>query len=295
VVEKSSGPPNNSGSGSDGDDASALTLHEAADELGVHYMTMYRYVRLGLVPAAKSGGSWLVARTDLEAFVAPSQQATKRGEAPWSERLESRMVAGDLGGGGSVVEACLASGAEPEGVYADVLAPALASIGEKWANGELGIDEEHLASAVAARIIGRMSSRFMRRGRTRGTVITAMPSGERHGLGLAMMADVVRGAGYSVLDLGPDTPASSLVTAMERSTDLVAVCLSAVYSDVLPRLQEMIEAVRDAGAGRVAIIVGGHAIDDGDHAVALGADAYAQSINDVAELLSSVSPSSASA
>jgi methanogenic corrinoid protein MtbC1 len=110
-----------------------------------------------------------------------------------------------------------------------------------------------------------------------------------------MMADVVRGAGYSVLDLGPDTPASSLVTAMERSTDLVAVCLSAVYSDVLPRLQEMIEAVRDAGAGRVAIIVGGHAIDDDDHAVALGADAYAQSINDVAELLSSVSPSSASA
>ena len=37
-----------------GDD---LTLHEAADVLGVHYMTAYRYVRLGLLPAAKAGGT----------------------------------------------------------------------------------------------------------------------------------------------------------------------------------------------------------------------------------------------
>ncbi|MCU1344909.1 MAG: hypothetical protein JWL70_1175, partial [Acidimicrobiia bacterium] len=32
---------------------SELTLHEAADALGVHYMTVYRYVRLGLLPARK--------------------------------------------------------------------------------------------------------------------------------------------------------------------------------------------------------------------------------------------------
>jgi excisionase family DNA binding protein len=35
-----------------------LTLHEAADLLGVHYMTAYRYVRLGLLHASKAGVSW---------------------------------------------------------------------------------------------------------------------------------------------------------------------------------------------------------------------------------------------
>ena len=39
-----------------------LTLQEAADELGVHYMTAYRYVRLGVMEASKSGGVWQVQR-----------------------------------------------------------------------------------------------------------------------------------------------------------------------------------------------------------------------------------------
>jgi MerR family transcriptional regulator, light-induced transcriptional regulator len=74
----------------------SLSLQAAADRLGVHYMTMYRYVRLGLLPARKVSGSWQVDPADLEAFVAPSQTPTARGEAPWAERLESRMVAGDV-------------------------------------------------------------------------------------------------------------------------------------------------------------------------------------------------------
>ena len=40
-----------------------LTLHEAAEELGVHYMSAYRYVRLGLLDAAKRGGVWKVERS----------------------------------------------------------------------------------------------------------------------------------------------------------------------------------------------------------------------------------------
>ena len=45
-----------------------LTLQEAADELGVHYMTVYRYVRLGLMEASKSGGVWQVQRSAVDRF-----------------------------------------------------------------------------------------------------------------------------------------------------------------------------------------------------------------------------------
>src|SRR5690606_17133972 len=48
-----------------------FTLREAADHLGVHYMTMYRYVRLGLIPAVKTAGSWRVTAVDLESFARP--------------------------------------------------------------------------------------------------------------------------------------------------------------------------------------------------------------------------------
>lgn len=262
-----------------------LSLQEAADLLDVHYMTMYRYVRLGLLPAHKVGGSWQVGIEDLEAFAAPSRERTARGEAPWAERLEARMVAGDLAGAWSVVEAALASGNSPQEIYTNLLTPALSSIGARWADGELGIDEEHLASAVASRIIGRMSSRFTRRGRTKGTVLVAMPSGERHGFALAMIADVLRGAGYSVLDLGADTPGSSLLTAARRTEDLVAICLSVVYEDVLPHLRETIEMVRGELGASVPIVVGGRAIESFEQARSLGADGWAAGLDDVVGLI----------
>ncbi len=265
-----------------------LSLQEAADRLGVHYMTMYRYVRLGLLPAKKVGGSWRVATADLDEFITPSDAPVAKGDAPWAERLEARMVAGDVTGAWAVVEAALASGSTPARIYVEVLAPALASVGERWASGEIGIDDEHLASAVASRIIGRLGPRFNRRGRPRGTVVAAMPSGERHGFGLAMLTDVLRGESYSVLDLGPDTPAQSLVSAMKKVDDLEAVCLSVAYTDALPRLIATIEEVRSVFGTDIPIVIGGRAIESLEHAISLGADGWVERATDVGELIAQI-------
>ena len=56
-----------------------LTLQEAADELGVHYMTAYRYVRLGVMEASKSGGVWQVQRSALEQFRANAKTSSVSG------------------------------------------------------------------------------------------------------------------------------------------------------------------------------------------------------------------------
>lgn len=269
---------------SSADSEEDLTLQGAADRLGVHYMTAYRYVRLGLLPAHKAGGTWRVTVADLDEFASPSQQPIHKGEAPWSQRLEARMVSGDTNGAWAVVEAALTSGLGPSRVYTQVLAPAMTSIGERWAAGELDIDDEHIASSIAARLIGRLGSKFNRRGRPKGTVVAAAPSGERHGLGLAMVTDILRGEGYGVLDLGPDTPAGSLVAAMEKVDDVAAVVMSVVYTDALPELKEMIDAVRDAH-GAIPIIVGGRAITSAEQANELGADGWSSDPAEAAGLV----------
>jgi excisionase family DNA binding protein len=255
-------------------DQTTISLHDAADRLGVHYMTIYRYVRLGLLPAHKEGGSWRVDEADLDAFTQPSVSPPERRDAPWSERLEARMIAGDVSGSWSVIEAALASGADPQDIYLDVLAPALASIGDKWVAGDISIGDEHLASAVASRIIGRLGPRFARRGRPRGTVVTAMPPGERHGFGLSMLADVLRGAGFDVLDLGPDTPTASLLGAIAKTERLHAICISVVFDDALLAAEEMVRTVK-AIVGDVPVLAGGRAVVDADHALSLGADGWA--------------------
>lgn len=266
------------------DNAREMTLHEAAEALEVHYMTVYRYVRLGLLEAHKAGKQWRVTQDALDRFVERSDSRGPESDAPWAERLESRMVAGDANGAWSVVEAALSAGHSPADVYADYLAPALRSIGDKWQSGELAVHDEHLASSVAARLIGRLGPRFSRRGRPRGTVITAMPPGDDHGLSSAMIADIVRSAGYSVLDLGANTPVDSLETTAARTDDLVAVCLSVVYDAALGDLSAMIDAVRRVSPG-TPVFVGGRAISDAAEAVSFGADGWAGSLGEVASLI----------
>ncbi len=261
-----------------------LSLNEAATRLGVHYMTAYRYVRLGLLPAAKVKGVWQVRSEDVEDFRTPASSSAEGG-APWAERLEARMLAGDVGGAWSVVEAALASGADPAEIYVDVLAPALESVGSGWEEGSLDIEDEHIASSVASRIIGRLGPRFTRRGRPRGSIVTAAPAGERHGFGLAMLADILRGEGFDVLDLGPDTPDSALVATLERMEAPDAICISIATDAGRGAAGEMIRAVRVCSPGTL-VVAGGRGVPDESVARDMGADGWARDPRAVIDLIS---------
>jgi excisionase family DNA binding protein len=269
-----------------------LTLQEAAEELGVHYMTAYRYVRLGLLPANKVGGTWRVARADLDLFrdgapMGPQSDGGSRRRAPWADRLEARLLAGDSRGAWGVVEAALAAGAELDEVYLEVVSPAMAAIGERWEQGQLDIFVEHRATGIVMRLIGRLGPRFVRRGRTRGAVIIGAPSGESHALPVAIVSDLLRQHGWEVSDLGPDVPAESFVRAMQITPDVVAVGVSVTNSDHLEAARESLEALRRADPG-VLLVVGGRAVRDDDHARELGADAAVQGARSLTDLLESI-------
>jgi excisionase family DNA binding protein len=262
-----------------------LSLHEAAERLGVHYMTVYRRVRLGMLPARKIDGTWLVDPADLEATTSPRRgrrrQATGQPRAAiWQERLQARMLDGDVAGSWRLIEAAMASGLEPGDIYVQVLAPSLHAIGAGWRTSAVSVDQEHLASSVAATIIGRLGPRFVRPGRKKGVVIVAMPPGERHGLGVAMLADILTGAGYTVLNLGPDTPTLSLVAAMRDAGPLAAVVVSVVDPDRRAAAGRLLVAARRE---RPAIprLVGGNAVPDLQAAIELGADGWVADPSDL--------------
>lgn len=272
-----------------------LTLQEAADELGVHYMTAYRYVRLGVMEASKSGGVWQVQRSSVERFredarnaaasIGPSGKGGARNRrAPWASRLESRLIAGDAPGSWNVIEAAMAAGAELDEIYLEVLTPAMVSIGERWAAGELDVSIEHRATGIAMRIVGRIGPRFSRRGRARGVVALGAPAGEFHALPVAMLGDLLRLRGWDVSDFGVDVPPESIAHVVRENPELVAVGLSVMSSDNLDALADACAAARSADPD-LLVVVGGHAIVDDDQARTLGADARAASGDDLHELL----------
>jgi methanogenic corrinoid protein MtbC1 len=158
-------------------------------------------------------------------------------------------------------------------VYLDVITPAMRAIGDQWECGEIDVAVEHRASGIASRLVGRLGPRCVRRGRPRGTVILGCVAGERHALGVAVLADLLRLEGWAVSDLGADTPHESFALAASSDDDVVAVGISVTHADHLDSCAEACRHLRAAGIV-APILVGGQAIADSDVIPDLGADAY---------------------
>jgi excisionase family DNA binding protein len=256
-----------------------IDLQQAAERLGVHYMTAYRYVRLGRLPATKVAGQWTVPVAALAALatgrdVGPA--GGRRGRPRLDvhrSRLLDRLLAGDEAGAWSVVEAARASGVEPVALHLDLLAPVLRSVGDRWAIGELTVGDEHKASAVATRLVGRLGPLMARPGRRRGRVVVGAAPGDAHGLPASILANVLRGAQYEVVELGASTPAGSFVEALGEGDAPLAACVSASVSGHDAALRRVVDALHRVSA--VPVLVGGAAVAGPAHARDLGADGTA--------------------
>jgi len=266
-----------------------LSLHEVAEILDVHYMTAYRYVRLGILPAQRQGRSWRIRRDDLDDFMVKGETGTQRGKADWADRFFNRILAADEAGAWGVLEAALSSGMAIPEAYPTLLSPAMRRIGELWSTGEIDVATEHAASEVASRIVARLGPRLARRGVRRGTVVLGSTATELHSLPLAMATDLFRASQFEAIDLGAYLPPDSFAAFVAETDDLVAVGVGVTTPGQEDALGETLAAIR--GVTDVPIVVGGNGVDEAA-ALELGADGWAQTGEGAVELVEALlSPS----
>lgn len=136
----------------------------------------------------------------------------------------------------------------------EVALPLVREIGERWANGRMGIAREHLASGVLRSLLGSAlqptATSLLGPG-----IVFATPTGERHELGLLMAALTAVGAGANPLYLGTELPVDELLGAVE-DTDAAALALSLV---TVPSAQaaRSVSALREGLASEVHLWLGG--------------------------------------
>jgi len=250
-------------------DAELLTLQEAADRLRVHYMTAYRWVRRGELPAFKAGGRLRVRAGDLGRFLSEREvdialPAPEPGRTDWPthvDRLTGLLLQGAGVEAGGLVRKVVADGAPVGEVYINLLAPALHRVGAEWAAGRITVAHEHRATAIAAGIMARLSDSFRRRGPRRGVAVTLSLPGDQHGLGSAMVADFLRAGGYDVHHLGAGIELSDLRAFLEVvPVDVVAISITTVHGDPGP-LRALVERVR-ADSPDVVVVIGGQGATD---------------------------------
>ena len=227
-----------------------IDLQTAALELGVHYQTAYRWVRSGRLAAELVDGRYMVSRGDL-AEAAAARFAPKAPAPPSQRRVDRQagtilqaLLDGDEAGARAGCTKLLDDGLDPIGLIEHVISPALREIGRAWHVGEIDIWVEHRASAIVERVLGDASPNP--RGRRRGTVVVAAVAGDRHGLPTTMATIALRGANWTVHQLGADTPTDTLLSFLE-SNDVDLVVLSNANTALAAVVAEVAAAVEATG------------------------------------------------
>lgn len=163
----------------------------------------------------------------------------------------------------AALEAVRSGGCSVDELYRFVLGPLLADIGAGWQAGRTAVWQEHFATATVRTIVEGLyleTAKEAEQTERLGTrVLLACPPGEQHDLGMRMVADRMRIAGWETYFLGADTPVPEIVEAARAlEVDLVAISAATHYSRVL--LREVIDALKRELPG-VRIGVGGPAFD----------------------------------
>lgn len=252
-----------------GGSSSQLSLNAAAEELGVHYMTAYRYVRTGRLLATKQRGQWWVDEVELASFGArgaPGSGAKTAGSSKipggavsrhrYATQLRRRAVVGDDAGAWAVITEAMASGASASQVHIDIITPALDQVGALWADGELSVAHEHQATAVVQRLLGRMTPMFRHAGRTRATVVLGAVAGDDHALPAALMGDLLHDRNFNVVNLGANSPTEAFLEVVAGADGPIAVGLIAVVEHAEEAMRITAEALLDEYPGLDVVIAG---------------------------------------
>ena len=225
-----------------------MNLQTAADRLGVHYQTAYRWVRDGTLRAVKFGTSYEIDEADVSRLIiqraqptAPPDVVRVRDWSASSDRLRSCLLRGDELAARQIVEQYDERGVGAIELVQRLIGPAMRSIGEAWQIGSVTIAQEHRATAICERMLARISHHP--RGRPRGTAVVTTAPGDDHEIVSSMAALALRADHWRVHHLGTAVPEPDLLAlCRDVDADIVVVSAAMTASPAVLSMQRVLAA-----------------------------------------------------
>lgn len=159
------------------------------------------------------------------------------------DALVECLVAGRQIDADALMDAWLARGSSYEDIATHGIQAALYRIGELWAEGRASVAQEHLATAMAQRLLVRALDSAPFAAPREESVVIACVQGNHHALGARMIADAFTIAGWNVRYLGADVPTEDLVYQVATwRPDVVGLSVAmpehtAVAAEAIARIQ----------------------------------------------------------
>ena len=166
----------------------------------------------------------------------------------------------------------------------ELLAEVQRKVGELWQHNELTVADEHAATAITDLALAAACLEAGRRPHApEGTVVVGCAEEEWHVMPARMFAEQLRAAGWDIVFLGASTPAEHLqrFVAAEQPAAVAVSCTVPVH------LHGARRAISASHAAGVPVLAGGAAFGSApDRAAAIGADAWASTLDGAAAALS---------
>ncbi|MFW5867380.1 MAG: cobalamin B12-binding domain-containing protein [Armatimonadota bacterium] len=205
------------------------------------------------------------------------------------QALADAVINGQKDEAEKLTQEAIDEGVKPSTIINDGLIAGMSVVGEKFKNNEFYVPEVLIAARAMQSAMGHVKP-LLTEGEmeAKGKVAIGTVKGDLHDIGKNLVAMMLEGGGYEVVDLEVDvSPEQFVAAASEQGCNVVA--LSALLTTTMPSMKDTVDALVEAGLKeQVKVVIGGAPVTQ-SYAEEIGADGYApdaaSAVDKVAELL----------
>ncbi len=187
--------------------------------------------------------------------------------------LAEAIIKGDQNTAVDITKAALDEGTPAKSVLEEGLIAGMDVIGERFKKNEVYIPEVLIAARAMKSSMEILEPELVKAGvKPIGKFVVGTAQGDLHDIGKNLVAMMLKGAGFEVVDLGVDISPDKFVE-QARDSDTQLIGISALLTTTMPSMEKTINALKEAGVS-VKVIIGGAPVTQG-YADKIGADGYA--------------------
>lgn len=189
-------------------------------------------------------------------------------------KLFDAVLNGDQKAAVAVTQEALAEGRDPMELITQYMVPAMDEVGRRFECEEYFVPELLLSARAMKGSLELLRPLLAASGAEPvGRVVIGTVKGDLHDIGKNLVASMLEGGGFEVIDLGADVAPERFIEAV-REKNARIVALSALLTVTMPSMRKTIEALKEAGVReQVKVMVGGAPVTP-QFAEEIGADGY---------------------
>lgn len=193
--------------------------------------------------------------------------------------LYEAIVAGKLESAVEVTRQAIAEGVAPQMIINNYMIKAMGEVGQRFQDGKAFVPQLLMAGRAMKGALELLKPLLAGSASTTiGKIVIGTVKGDLHDIGKNLVASMLEGCGFEVINIGIDVTCDKFVEAVkENHADIL--CMSALLTTTMTYMKEVIQALEEAGIrNQVKVMIGGAPVSQG-FADEIGADGYSDNAN----------------